>query len=408
MKRDTVKRVIVLMMFAVLFPTVLAAQSSVISGTILGEDGKPLPQAHVSLLRPNQTRPITTVSADAAGNYAIETVERGLVVLQFSGVGHKAYPVAALLEDTVRAAINVTLEPFDFYTRFDSIKVIGDFNGFVYDSGLVMQRGEDGTFSVQLPATRAVNYQLLGISNDGPVCSPTCAGYAYDGEDAYYSVAVPQKGVVTIVFDSTQLVYGTTGATATFDDPKMEIVAKLYGDIVKRRESYQRALTANRNAGRSIYQFSYKWNRDLDRLFKQLAKEKDPLTRQLLLISYLDLGTMGAIRDLRPAAAKWALGVIPPTSPLWSINPKLIPLAIQRTNQPDSLYQEYLACAISEHSDPEVTSLLLYDGLTVAYTSNETDKAQEYYRKLINDFGKSRYAAMARAQFTIDPGERSH
>jgi hypothetical protein len=309
--------------------------------------------------------------------------------------------VAAVLDDTTHATIDVWLVPYDYRKSFDTIRVIGDFNNFAYDSGVVMERGDDGCYYAEISSSKPIKYQLLGIANDGPVSAPQCAGFTFHGASTYQSVGMPRMGKVTIVFDSTQARGVKAKAHAVFQDPQMEALANIYGDMLARREAYTQGLTRNREAGRSLSEFKYNWSRDVARIDKQLADEEDTVVRGMLYISMLDLGTLGATSELRPEIAKEALTTVPPTSPLWSANPKLIPLAIERSGEPDSVYQDYVVTAIKGHGDPEVTSLLLYDGLTVAYSAKQTDKAQEYYNRLLTQFSSSRYAAMARVQFAM-------
>jgi hypothetical protein len=379
-----------------------AAQQAVVSGTILGVDDNPLANAHVSLFRPDGMRPIATVAADADGKYSLATSEKGFLVLRYTGVGHVGYPVAAILNDTVKAHVDVWLQPVDYRKSFDSIRVIGDFNSFVYDSAVVLARGDDGIYSAELPTTMpSVTYQLLGLTQDGAVCAPGSAAYTFDSIGSYRSVAVAENGIVRIAFDSTQLARTRLKAKAVFDNPQMESLARVYGDMMRRREAYQQALTENREAGKTIYQFKYNWSRDIAKISRQLAEEEDTLIRGMLYVSLLDLGTLGAATDVRENIAKAALATIPPTSLVWSANPKLMHLAIGRTGEPDSVYQDYVHQAIAGHPDADVTSLLLYDGLTVAYSTKQTDRAQEYYTRLTTQYSHSRYAAMARMQFTM-------
>jgi hypothetical protein len=409
MKKATVtnvmKMLLALLAAAMMPGEIAAAQNATIAGTILGGDEAPLVMANVSLFRPNGMRPVATVAADFTGRYSIATAERGFLVLRYSGVGHRSFEVGVLLDDTVNSTVDVRLEPHEYRKSFDSIRVIGDFNGFVHDAAVTMVREDDGCYYAQFPSTsKIVHYQLIGISKDGPVSAPSCMAYEFDGTGDYHSVAMPSKGVVTLKFDSTLMpaaIKAKAKAKATFDNPKMEEVARVYGDILRRRDAFRKGLVANREAGRNLNQFKYNWSRDLTWVSRLLAEEKDTLIRGMIYVSLLDLGTLGASSNVNEASAKAALATIPPTSPLWSINPKLLPLAIERTEESDSVYQDYVRQAILGHADPEVTSLLLYDGLTVAYTAKQTDKAQEYYTRLTTEYSSSRYAAMARAQFTM-------
>lgn len=386
----------------------MAQEQALIQGRVLDQDGNPMPKAQISLTRPNLLHPITTIEAGEDGSYSLPTDERGFVLLQYCGVDHAPYIVGTLINDTTHTSITVQLQPYSYRKALDTIRVVGDFNGYSFYDAPVMERGEDGLYSIEIPTTApSVSYQLIGITEIGAINAPGAKSYQFDGNEGYRSIAYAENGKVTITFDTAGLVRSKAKATATFDDPTMTVMAKLYADIVQRREKYQQALTDNRLAGRTINEFSYNWRGELNRIAQRLAMETDTTLRSMLLVSYLDMGTLGAAKDIRPAIAKSALATIHPASPLWSINPRLINLTIERTGVPDSTYHEYVAQAIDQHQDPNVTSMLLYDRLTVAYSNKELDRAQNYYERLTRDYSSSRYAAMARVQFVITRDEAS-
>lgn len=386
----------------------MAQQKAMIEGKVLDQDGKPMPKAQVSLTRPNRLHPITTVEVAEDGSYSLPTDERGFVLLQYCGVDHAPYTLGTLLTDSTQTSIVVQLQPYSYRKTLDSIRVVGDFNGYSFYDAPMMTKGEDGRYTVVIATSApSITYQLAGLTEIGLVNAPGAPGYQFDGNEGYRSIAYAEDGKITITFDTAALVRSKAKTSVAFSDSTLGVMAKLYGDIAQRREKYQQALTANRVAGRSINEFSYNWRGELNKIAQRLAMEQDTLLRSMLLVSYLDMGTLGAAKDIRPAIAKSALATIHPASPLWSINPRLINLTIERTGEPDSVYQEYVAQAIDQHQDPNVTSMLLYDRLTVAYTNKETARARDYYERLTRDYGSSRYAAMARVQFVITRDEAS-
>jgi hypothetical protein len=379
-----------------------SAQKAVINGRVVGYDGQPLPMAHVNITRLNVMKPLGTLEVAKDGSFSIATDETGFVVLEVSGVGHRMQPVALILGDSIRTDLTVQLQPLKYFKSFDTIKVIGDFNDFSYESPKVMERYDDGCYELEIPvSTPTVAYQLIGITDEGAVNAPGSEEFSYGGGIFYRSIARAKNGKVKISFDSTQLVYTKKKAEVHFSDPRLDAVASVYNDILTRRDLYQNALVENRKAGRSLNEFSYNWSGTFDRLAKGLALEKDSVVREMMLMGYLDLGTLDGAKQVRAGIAKWALAAIPPTSPVWSINPKLMTLAIEKSGDPDSLYQDYLDEAVNHHADPNVSAMLLYDQLTVAYNTNQADRARQYYDRLTSTYSSSRYAAMARVQFTI-------
>lgn len=379
-----------------------SAQKAIINGRVVGYDGQPLPMAHINITRLNVMKPLGTIEAAKDGSFTVATDETGFLVLEVSGVGHEMQPVAMILGDSINTELTVQLQPLKYFKSFDTIKVIGDFNDFSYEAPKIMERFDDGCYELEIPvSTPTVAYQLIGITDEGAVNAPGSEEFSYGGGIFYRSVARAKNGKVKISFDSTQLVYTKKKAEVHFSDPRLDAVAGVYSDILIRRQQYQNALVENRKAGRSLSEFSYNWSGTFDRLAKQLATEKDSVVREMLLVSYLDLGTLDGAKQVRAGIAKWALGAIHPTSPVWSINPKLMTLAIEKSGDADTVYQAYLDEAVNHHADPNVCAMLLYDGLTVAYNTNQPDKARQYYDRLTSAYSSSRYAAMARVQFTI-------
>lgn len=391
------------LLLALLAGSAASAQETVITGMVLGQDGKPMPKAHISIMRPYQHNTIATVEAAEDGSYTIPTAERGFVLLRYYGVDHEPLTVSALLNDTTQPEINVRLRPHAYLKSFDSVRIVGDFNNYSYDNAPLLTKDSAGIYSIVLTTSaRSLTYQLLGVTAVGAVNAPGAESYVFDGVGGYHSVVHRRNGSLTIVLDPAKLVRTDAKAEAIFNDSAMQRMAAIYADITKRREAYQDALTKNRLAGKSLTSFSHSWKKDLSRLAAAIKQERDSLTRQMLMVSYLDLGTLGAAADLQPAIARQALESIQPSSPLWSINPRLIMLATERTGEPDSVYQDYLAQVIDEHADPNVVSTLLYDGLTIAYSNKESARANTYYERLTRDYGSSRYAAMARVQFAME------
>lgn len=384
----------------------LHAQKAIISGRVLGYDGQPLPKAAINITRLNVLKPLGMIEAAKDGSFTFASDESGLMVLEVSGVDHQMQQVAIILGDSIRAELTVRLQPYTYYKSFDSVRVIGDFNDFSYATARKMERLEDGCYELEIPTTSAtLAYQLIGITDAGAVNAPGAEEYAYEGGLFYRSIARAKNGKVKIAFDTTQLIYTKKKAEVHFDNPRLDAVAGIYNDILLRREQYQRALADNRKAGRTLNEFSFSWAKVFDKLSKQLALEKDSVVREMLLVSYLDLGTLDGARQIRSGIARWALAATAPTSPVWSINPKLMTLAIEKSDAADTTYQGYLDQAVNNHADPNVCAMLLYDELTVAYNTKQPGKARRYYERLTNDFSSSRYAAMARVQFTISRDE---
>jgi hypothetical protein len=74
-------------------------QHTVITGTLLGHDGKPMSKAHVHLNRINETKPLVSVEVSLTGSFQFATSETGLLRLQFTGANHMMREVPLLAEN---------------------------------------------------------------------------------------------------------------------------------------------------------------------------------------------------------------------------------------------------------------------------------------------------------------------
>lgn len=86
-----------------------AQQETVITGKLLGHDKKPMPMAHVYLIKSPKPQPVANVQAGSDGTFKLSTVETGMLVLEFSGVNHSAFDVPVLLEKPTTFDVTVTL-----------------------------------------------------------------------------------------------------------------------------------------------------------------------------------------------------------------------------------------------------------------------------------------------------------
>jgi thiol-disulfide isomerase/thioredoxin len=220
-----------------------------------------------------------------------------------------------------------------------------------------MERRPDGTFVAEFDtAAGRFSYQLLGVAaGGGSVNGTQSEDYVYDGGGDYRSVVAPKGGRARIVFDPKALVRSGAPGRVDFGDPTSSAArfASIYEALLERRERLHDALVAHKKAGRPASQFSYDWSADLADLSAKISAEKEPLLRQALLLSYLDLGfgTYGARLDA--ALARRALAEIGPASRLWSIEPTLVAVAVNSAGEPDA-YASYVRQVIDSHPDPAV------------------------------------------------------
>jgi hypothetical protein len=378
----------------------LAQEPVAITGHILGCNGSAMRQAHVQLCRPNQMQVIATVEADADGVFRLETKERGLFVMRFSGVYHQSLKLPVLLNDSAPVAVDVQLKAVTYPATIDSIRIIGDFNGFMYASAEDLDRNDDSVFTITFSTTASeLAYQILLPGDLPPMPGTKADQFVFDGTGNYRSVITNSDDKVRIDFDPRLLISSTSEPRVVWSDTGRAKLAEIYAGIESRRQEYREALKEHSLAGRSLAEFSHDWSGPLKKLTRRIDSEPDSLLRQLLLVGYLDLATCDAIEQLDTKVVHRALEEIPPSSPLWAMNPRLVPLAVRRSN--DESYESYTQRVIEQNNDPIVQATLLYDGLVAASRQNESELARQYYERLVGEFSSTPYAGMARVEYTM-------
>jgi hypothetical protein len=376
-----------------------AQQPASISGRLLGCNGSPMLMAHVQIHRPNQTRPMATVQTDDEGYFTATTPEEGLLMVKFSGVSHQSLTLPMVVGSGDGIGIEVQLKAREYPRTFDSIGIIGDFNSFNFTAPERMELRDDSTFVIRFHTTAPeLAYQLL--AGTVPITGTDADGYVFDDMGNYRAIVKNTDDQVRVVFDPRLLMRSNAEALVMWSDSTRIEFARIYNDIQNHRRSYEQALMDHRAAGGTIAGFSYDWSRTLKHLAQRIESESDSLLRQALLISYLDLMTCDATKQLNQELIRQALDEIPPSSPLWAVNPRLVPLAVERTGD-SALQAEYTQRVIEENRDPIVQAILLYDGLVVAHRNNEAERARRYYDRLVNEFGHTPYAGMARVEFAM-------
>jgi len=168
-----------------------------------------------------------------------------------------------------------------------------------------------------------------------------------------------KNGHVTIMFDPRALVRSEADGSVRFRDLTSSAArfVSIYEAMMRRRDRLHNALVEYKKTGRPLNEFGYDWSPDLTDLARKISKEKQPLLRQALLFSYLDIGYGNYGAKLDAAVARRALAEIAPTSSLWSIEPTLVGVAIDSEGEPQK-YTSYVQEVIDHHSDPAVVKIV--------------------------------------------------
>jgi hypothetical protein len=263
-----------------------------------------------------------------------------------------------------------------------------------------MEQREDSTYMIRFSTTASeMAYQIL--IGRMAILGTDADDFVFDGKGGYRAVVKNTDDQIRVIFDPRLLIRSNTEAIVQWQDTNRVKFAGILTDIYNRRRLYEEALKKHREAGGTFASFSYDWSKVLKQLAGRINRESDSLTRQALLLGYLDLSTCDATKQLDQKMIRMALDSIPPGSALWAINPRLIPLAVERAAD-TTKYADYTQQVIEQNIDPIVQAVLLYDGLVIAHRNNKADIARQYYNRLMTEFGNTPYAGMARVEFAMN------
>ncbi len=376
---------------------------TMVSGSLVGSDGKPMVIAHVQLIRINQQKSLSTTKVEEDGSFQIITHERGLIFIQFSGVDHETYATPLLIESPLSVKVNCSLQRNSFLEEFDAVKIIGDFNNFSFESAEDLEEQPDGTYSAEFESEEKLfRYQLFGIAGMRFVNGTQSDDYEFDGVGDYRSVVNVENGKVKIVFDPKKIIRVDHKAVVEFKEADKRSIkfAKLYDEMDQRMTVYQEAYLKHRKTGVDMEEFTYDWSESLVKLSDQIAKENDPFFQQVLIFNYTTLGLYGA-KGLDEITVNRAMDEIPPSSPLYSIQPYIIQM-YSRFTYDENKYEKYVEQILTQHEDVSVKTMVLYNGFMVGTITGDTEKAQKYYEELTSKYPESQYAQTLINRFPQD------
>jgi thiol-disulfide isomerase/thioredoxin len=387
--------------------------ATVITGTLVGSDGLPMPFAHVHLTHAMLSARIVRAQVGPDGRFAIAIPWSGPYRLVFTGLDHAAMTVPLLITAPTTLALDVRLRRHRYRATLDSLRAIGDFNGFRRDSGRALERQPDGRYTLEVEAPAdTLAYQVIGLDSSG---SRTTAGtradrYSLVDGQGYRSVIRVRNGRATIEFDPSALRRDTTSSRAVFRDTTVGM-GRYHAMLRDWQALDERWMDSSRAARERHDSLRFDWEPIVARRLAMLRGERDPLARQLLLFQLLRFAQMGARLD---TAWGWRLArEIPSSSPWWAYQevgqPGAVTFAYRvglgrteslRAGMPrDTAVAElvlgYLDRMIADHPD----SLVKGEALTAAIGFSQGARRNDYYLRFARDFPNSPNAGFINAQF---------
>jgi hypothetical protein len=125
----------------------MCSAQTIITGTLVGFDGKPMIKSGVSLKQPMNDSVFKFVEAGKDGKFNIQIDSAGIWILHFVGVNHTAYQMALYVDKPVTENVDVRLKTVEYQNDFSKAEVVGNFNDWLILSAFPMKKDSDGKYS---------------------------------------------------------------------------------------------------------------------------------------------------------------------------------------------------------------------------------------------------------------------
>jgi len=389
---------------------------TVISGRVLGADGAPLKVGHVHLSAERSFRRQAEAPIAADGRFAIATTLTGALFLTVTGVDHYSVDVPLVVEAPAAIGLDVRLQHYAYTDSLERITAIGDFNQFAFGTGRPLVRQPDGRYTLEIATTAdTLAYELMGLEKSGnrSINGTQADRYAYDEGGDYRSVIRARNGRATIVFDPAALVQAAGEVSVTFREPNAP-VARVYASFrewTRQRQVFMDSGLAVRARHDSL---RYDWKPVIAERTAALARERDPLLRQLLLLQLWEAESFS--RTFDTAVARQVVREVPPSSRWWAFmefggpSSMWLPIYVAtgrpvtpqwRSDTASTLAAlAYLDRVASEHPDATVQAQALASGIPIARRAGDVPRSNDYFVRLDRGYPDSPEIGYLRSQYS--------
>jgi thiol-disulfide isomerase/thioredoxin len=300
----------------------LAAQTE-ISGTLVGANGKPIPEATVTLKTVWNTA-VTSATPDRKGAFSLHSEGKGLFVLEAAGVGYTKRNAYLYLDKPQRVTIQFGLAHPPYAREYQ--KITASTEGKSPLDGATLQRQADGVYSATAAATESeVVYELSGLTTDGThVAPPGAAAYRLKN-GRYEAVVKPVNGVTEIRFDP-RLLPSEQGTARVRIEPagsqvgQIALILDRLTALIRLRDDAERLEYARRKRLGIPFDDEFPIvpadQGQIDAVLRRLNTERRPPVRQALWAAYLGMTLPG--KQSKPELVEKALEELGPESPYWA------------------------------------------------------------------------------------------
>ena len=389
----------------ILFTAGYTSAQTTVTGTLTGQDGRPMVEANVVLLAPTDVQDtVQTVHAAKNGDFSITIDSAGVWFLEFTGVGHEYRRVAFYAGRPVTVRLDVRLGTYKYLGTFNAVKVVGSFNGWDDASALPMVKRPDSTYSLVIKTTAdSVAYRLMNVAEGDLVEGTDADYYLYDGYWGYNSILKPKNGEVNIVFDPSKLERSDKPSAVDFADSNSTEAkfASIFEEMQNNEEAFMDYYRSYMASGKSPMEFHYDWSAAERSIAARIAAEKNPLLKKELMFAYFELGALTAKLDTQ--LVREAVEQISPKSHLWALMP-IVSTVLRLAGENAAEQDAYVQKVVDENPSADVKAAVLANEFMLAKQSGNAAAAAKYYSLIVERCGDTKVGKEIEARFSSGAG----
>lgn len=357
------------------------AEQIEITGRIIDARGNPLPVAHAELRRAGRMEPLTQVRTNPDGSFALTASGEGLFLLRLAGLHHRPIDIPVVVGSTaVRERLTVQLPTLPFPETRDSVLLSHRGALPTTTEGTLLRERKGGY--VLGGFRRGDHYRIVIRGNGRGVVTASSRDSLVFAPDGYY------VGILltdSLVFDPAELPRRNDAGTVRCQSAEWQQIADAYQALLRYQQAFadssNAALSSSARTGGSgedpgaIHTALGAW-RWRDTIVARLATARSPLAEQFWLLFALALPAPDRTDELHNRA----LRQIPPSSPLWALEPQLFFQALAK--RPDAERPQLVDALIDANPDTTARAVVAFTELVSAYNARDRERARMLYAVL--------------------------
>lgn len=382
-----------------LFISVQGQERSLVKGTLLNFEGNPVSPSHVHLKEYGSKDIITTVEASEDGSYEIAVEKRGFYELEFTAPFCTAHSIPFLNYTGREVAVDVSLAGLDYRDNIGNVVIIGSFNDFDWNSGLVMENYNNGTYTITIETDEPeLEYQLLSIVRGRSISGTDYEKLRYDGDGDYISIVSTKDGKAEITFDTTLLVYDETPAEVMYQD-KNSIDARFYEYHSAYQMEHEKAYEIYQKQHFAGEEYYYDWSGYIQKLETVLNTEEEAPIVFPLSVLYVSLAVQrGAEIDTAKAVA--LAEKIPLSSCVWLYQPGSVFIFSHFLGE--NKREEFLDTFLEATSYTSLKAYIYFSRYMNAKNIGNKEETEIYKNLIFEEAPESKYADFLKSNSDSD------